>query len=230
MSYVPFHALAAFLSGLLALVCGFKSWSHSQERKNQLVKYLAFVFFSEALAMLSLVPPALFFQSQLLPPFLAASIFFQFLGIAFFSQITVSLFSQRADYRALSFVSILLAGIFLTVFTLLSKPSLSFAGDGLFTVYHLPPVLRLFVVIFTIIITSFLSGLVFILKGFTSLVFLTKIRSVFFGLALLFIGAGISLTLLGESFYYNFFIILAFLCFYLSVSLRKRTDRFYGKV
>ena len=84
---ISLHALAAMTSSILALACGIRTWKHFKERENPLIRYLAFVFFSESLAMLALVPSALLFQSQLITIFLPLAIFFLFLGILFFLQI-----------------------------------------------------------------------------------------------------------------------------------------------
>ncbi len=221
MPNISFHAFSAIISALLALGCGVRVLNHYRGTKNTLVKYLAFDFLCQSVAIFSLVPPSLLFRSDLLPPFLAFAVFFLFLGIAFFLRIVVNFFDNIAKYERLVFFFISVCGIGAAVFTFYSSPTLVFGESGLFTAYVFSPALKMMLIIFTIFLTSLFSGFIFILKGLSSDMFVEKIRSVLLGLALVFIGMGVLLVILGESFVYNLFIVFAFLFFFSSVSIRK---------
>ncbi|MDO8424705.1 MAG: hypothetical protein Q7S70_02075 [bacterium] len=220
MKFIPLHAIFAIASSLLALKCALTSWRRYKENGNPLIKYLALDFFSMFAAMLFLAPPSLFHRSELLPFFLAPAVFLLFLGIAFFLQITVSSSRKLIKYRKLIFFLVLAAGVFLAAYTFSNDPSLSFEKYGLMTQYTFPPLIKLTLAVFTVFSTSFLSSLVFFGRAFSisasPALSLIRARSVVFGIALIFIGIGVLLVLLGEKIFYNFFIFLAFVLFYLN--------------
>lgn len=215
------HAVAALASSLLAFLAARNTWIHYKETSSEPVRYLALDFFSVSLAMLLLVPPAALFSSDLLPPFLAFSVFFLYLGVAFFLRLVVGLFGKMARFSFPVFLFTLGTGATLGVITFLSGPTLTFQEEGLVTAYHFSPLVKAFLALFIILYTSVLSGLVFLRQAMFVPVFATKLRSFLFGAALLFIGTGVLLVILEEGVWYNFFIVVAFLLFYASVKLRS---------
>jgi len=229
--YITLHAAAVLISSLLALVCGIKTWEHYQETKNELVRDLAFVFYSITIAMLFLLPPALFADPGLLPPFMALALFFLFLGMAFFSKIIISTFPKLANQKDKAFKGLVFIAALMALLTYLSGPTIKFDYYNIAVVYYFPTILKFHIIVLIILLTSFLSSGFFFRQGFSSSVFATKIRSILFGLALIFMGSGILLVVIGEKFVYNFLIVLANLSFYLSVSLREKPKtKFYGKI
>jgi len=216
---ISFHAISAFVAALLAFASGVKTWSHFRQNDSLTVCYVFLVFFSMSMAMFLLVPPSLFKWSNILPPFFSISVFFLFLGVAFFLRIVTSfLFFIKPFERVIFFLTVS-TGAALGVFTFLSGPSLEFGETGWNTVYRFNLATKIVLSIFVIIITSLFSGITFLRKALFISMFVTKLRGLLVGAALLLIGIGVLLVVSGEGLIYNFFIVGAFTLFFISVSL-----------
>lgn len=221
MPMIPFHAISASIASFFALLAAVKTWQHYKQTRRDSVKYLALDYFSVSVAMALLVPPAALFRSDLVPFFMSFSVFFLFLGVSFFFRVIAGFFRYLTAFQVPLFIFTVGTGVFLAVLAFVAQPTLTFRSGGLVSVYSFPDIYKIFFAVFIIGITSLFSGLVFFVKGFALSVFFYRLRAILFGTALLFIGIGVLLVVLEEGMWYNFFIVFAFLFFYLSAVLRK---------
>ena len=233
MVFLSLHLASTILSLVFSFICTIRTWQHYKETKIELVKYLAFGFFYITISLLTLIPPSLFGDSRLLPPFLSLAMFFLFLGVSFFLQIVLNNFPRLETRRKYISQAFIVLSVLLAVLTYILKPFLIFEDYGFFVIYDFSPLLKFYIVILVVILNVFFSSIIFVRSGFSTAVFRTKIRTVFFGFAFIFVGAGVLLVVIGEKLFYNFFITVGFLLFYLSVSLREKIDMkkvFYMKL
>lgn len=212
-------AFLGVITSFLAFLIGYKIYKGYLKTGELPVRHFAFKFFSMAITLFLLIFPVLIKQPFLGAYTLPLSVFFMFLGLAFYFNVLLAFTSSLTQFKDFIFPVTLIIGMTTALLTFFQNPSLEIDDFGWVT-YKLP----LFLKIIYLLAISFMVGIVtsslFLMR---SLRFETKaitIKALLMALGMFLFGLAVLFIIFEDNFFYNFLFFFAFIAFYFETVIK----------